>query len=499
MEPMRWRNPIRVVATIGLVAACSGQPSTPTTGPAASPTATAAPSAVPASGSTVQPASPATTYAVTQLPTVGATPAASASPATSPLASEIPGSPLPTPVAGACSPGTGPTIHSASAGAPETWTAAQSPHVVPNSITVNSQLIIEPCAEVRIAPRASITVSATGSIVANGDSAHHIVITADQPGARFLNITAHGGGTLHLAFVDISSGGDPGNTQPSLAGTIFLQGIDGTQPTQPILFVDNVSVSDSGSTGIVLRDGAGFAPGSTALTVTGSVGWPVSVWARAAGTLPVGNYLGNANDQIILSDGDGGGSILEDTTVRNLGVPYLIGTEFSHGGLRVTAPFGSTDVSTLTVEPGVTLLFRESGILEIEHFTGDSPALGALVAVGTPDQPIVFTSAAATPAPGDWYGLRYGLVPSDLNRIDYASIEYTGAVTGVQPGRCKPATRDYLDGSAVLIYGKPPGEFITNTTIFASAGHGVARAWLGKKIDFKATNTFEQVAGCDQT
>jgi hypothetical protein len=248
----------------------------------------------------------------------------------------------------------------------------------------------------------------------------------------------------------------------------------------------------------VLRDGAGFAPGSTALTISGSAVWPISIWGRAASTLPDGSYVGNVQDRIVLLDADGAGAVLENTTLRNLGVPYLIGGEFSSGGLRVTAPLGATAVTTLTIEPGVTLLFRPNGDMEIEHFTGDSPALGALIAVGTPDQPIVFTSAADTPAPGDWYGLRYGLVPSDLNAIQYARIEYAGEVSGVQ-GTCRPNTHDFVDGAALTIYGQPPGEFITNSTIFDSAGHGIARAWLGKRVDFTATNTFDGVAGCNQT
>ena len=137
--------------------------------------------------------------------------------------------------------------------------------------------------------------------------------------------------------------------------------------------------------------------------------------------------------------------------------------------------------------------------MEVEHFTGDLPATGALVAQGTPDQPIVFSSAAETPAAGDWYGLRYGLLPSDLNALEYVRIEYAGAGSPTTGARCHPATNNYTNGAGVSIYGRPSGEFMTNSTIFASAGHGINRLWGGKRIDFKPTNTFEQVAGCDQT
>jgi len=366
-------------------------------------------------------------------------------------------------------------------------------------ITVSAPLTIEPCAEVRIGAGRTISISATGSIVADGDEARHIVITNDQADAPFGIIRVSGGGSLHLSYVDVSGGGNPGNAEPSNTGTFYLQGADGTQPTQPTMFVDHVTVTKSASNGLLLRDGAGFAPGSTALTVTGSAAWPVAIWGRAAGTLPDGSYVGNAQDVITLLDSDGGGQFVENTTLRNPGVPYLVGGEHSSGGLRVTAPQGVTETTVLTMEPGVKLMFRPDGIVEVEHFTGDVPAHGAIVAIGTPDEPIVFTSAVETPAGGDWYGLRYGLIPSDLNDLQYVRVEYAGEGSPYSSADCHPNTHNFTTGAAVTIWGKPASQFLTNSTIFASASHGIARNWAGKKISFLPTNTMDQVAGCDQT
>jgi hypothetical protein len=371
--------------------------------------------------------------------------------------------------------------------------------VIPFDITISAQLTLEPCVEVRIAAGRTISIAATGSIVASGDEARHIVITEDQVDAPFSSIRTVNGGSLHLSYVDISGGGDPANALPSNTGTLFLQGVDGSQPTQAILFVDHVTINDSASDGVLLRDGAGFAPGSTALSVSGAAGWPVAIWGRAAGTLPDGSYTGNAQDVITLLDADGGGAILQSLTFRNVGVPYLVGGEFSSGGLRVNAPQGATGITVLTIEPGVTLMFRPQGIMEVEHFTGDTPALGAVVAQGTADLPITFTSATETPAAGDWYGLGYGLVPSQLNALAYVRIEYAGAGSPTTGARCHPATNTYTSGAAITIHGRPSAEFLTNSMIFASAGHGINRLWGGKRTDFKPTNTFEQVAGCDQT
>ncbi len=429
-------------------------------------------------------------------PVETATPALTASPA---VPSEAPPSTAPSSPSGSCAPGNGPTTHTAAVSTPETWTAADSPHVITFDLTISAQLTLEPCVEVRLPAGRGISINATGSIVANGDEARHIVITADQPGTPFTTIRAVGGGSLHLSYVDISGGGDPGNARPSDWGTIYMQGVDGAQPTQSLLFVDHVSITDSASNGLLLRDGAGFAVGSTQLSVSGAAAWPVAIWGRAAGTLPDGSYTGNAQDVITLLDADGGGSILQSLTLHNLGVPFLVGGESSSGGLRVTAPQGANETSVLTIDPGVTLMFRPNGIMEVEHFTGDFPALGAVVARGTPEQPIVFTSAAETPAAGDWYGLRFGLTPSDQNVLDNVRIEYAGTGSPASGARCHPNTNTYTGGVALAIYGRPPTVFLTNSTIFASAGHGIERRWLGKLLDFKPTNKFDQVAGCDQT
>jgi len=66
----------------------------------------------------------------------------------------------------------------------------------------------------------------------------------------------------------------------------------------------------------------------------------------------------------------------------------------------------------LTIDPGVTLrLYRAPGgdspfgmLLGDDNVPGD-PRQVLLDAQGTPDRPIVFTSDAAAPAPGDWTGL----------------------------------------------------------------------------------------------
>jgi hypothetical protein len=410
-----------------------------------------------------------------------------------------PDAPLPDAPLG-CPPGSGPTMHGFSVSADETLTAAKSPYVVPGDLSVYATLTLDPCVELRLPAKSSVLLSSTGRIVAQGNALQPIHITAAKAGQPFANIRASGGGALRLSYVNIDGGGDPLNTVPPVAGLINLQGTDNAAATQEILFVDHVHISGSASNGIVLHDGAGFAAGSTALTIDGSAEWPISVWARAAGTVPDGTYTGNTRDAIVIAQGSGHSAVQESMTLHERGVPYDVGDGLSAPEIRVDPPSSAAALVTLTIEPGVTLRFGKNGNLRVQTFTGTMPALAALVAVGTADKPIVFTSAAATPAAGDWYGVWYGMVPDPSNRIDHARFEYAGGHSSSGSAACPTTLGTISNDGAVRIFGPPASQFITNSAFVNSAGHGVDRGWRADNVtDFLPTNTFQNIAWCNQS
>jgi hypothetical protein len=400
----------------------------------------------------------------------------------------------------ACLPGSGPTLHPGSVSTNETWTAAASPHVVRNDINVSATLTIEPCVEVRLGPKVTIGVGTTGRIVAEGNTFQGIHVTADQAGQPFASIHTVGGGTLRLAYVTVDGGGDPLTSVPASAGMLNLQGADGSRPPQETLSVDHVQITGSASNGLVLRDGAGFAAGSTGLTVDGSALWPVTIWARAAGTLPGGRYTGNARDEITFSGGTGNAAVLEDMTLHELGVPYRVGDGLAAPDLRVDAPNGSTKLVTLTIEPGVTLHFPKGGVMHVQTFTGTTPALAALIALGTPDRPIVFTSGEAAPAAGDWLGVWFGLVPDPSDRIDHARFEFGGGTSTSGSSACPTLFGTITNDAPVRIFGPPASAFITNSVFMNSAGHGIDRGWRADNVtDFLPTNLFANIAWCKES
>jgi hypothetical protein len=88
-------------------------------------------------------------------------------------------------------------------------------------------------------------------------------------------------------------------------------------------------------------------------------------------------------------------------------------------GVVVVAP-----QATLSVEPGTVVRFRRKG--------AQAPLLvvqGRIVAAGTKETPVLFTSSFAVPAPGDWQGILL-LGSEKKNQLENCRIE--GAETGIE-------------------------------------------------------------------
>ncbi|MCY1057499.1 hypothetical protein [Nannocystis sp. SCPEA4] len=401
----------------------------------------------------------------------------------------------------ACPAPAGPTMHDGELGMNEVWTAEGSPHIVTRfvSVPIGATLTIEPCAEVRMQADASLVFGNTATtevttLKAEGEPERPIrfVRDGDEPWGA---IVAYAPAQLFLAHTTLTGGG---SDEFLLGASLMLRG-DSETPTKKLALVDHVTIEDSVGSGAVAQWTSGFMPGSTQLKVTGSgnEAYPYPLWVgeHALDTLPDGDYTGNLVDEIHISDEGANSSsgLQEDGAMRDLGVPYHFG-EFEGSRFNIGGP--AQALTTLTIEPGVTIKFLPGTALQIEHWTSDvNPASGALVAVGTPEKPITFTSAAPNPAPGDWIGLWYGSVPAANNRLEHARVEYAGGECSCVGFTCA----DSDEASILFIEGLPAGAFIQNTTISHSAGHGIARGWQGGGPDFSASNTFEDIAGCNQT
>lgn len=117
---------------------------------------------------------------------------------------------------------------------------------------------------------------------------------------------------------------------------------------------------------------------------------------------------------------DVGGLIDTNTTWGLAGSPYI-----------VTSPVLVMAGVTLTIDPGVTVKFTSHKAMQIE---------GQLHAVGTAGSPILITSSAAAPAPGDWDYIVFTDTSADAvydvsgnyvsgSTLQYVTIEYAGGAS----------------------------------------------------------------------
>jgi hypothetical protein len=414
-----------------------------------------------------------------------------------------PSSPPPPSEPTCSAPTKGPTLHKGEIAGDEVWRADDGPHLVDYNVVVRAgkKLTIEPCAEVQLAKGAGILVAfpgtpTTGTLVAEGTEKRPIRFKG-KDGARWTSIMVQGGGTARFAHTTFEGGGG-GDFQDGATLMIVGDGVDGADP---MLFVDHVTVTKSLGVGAWLQRAAAFVPGSRDLTIRESGSddhpYPLELGEHALDALPTGSYTGNKKDEILLEPqgGQTGGSgLLADGTMHDRGVPYHVGR--SKGSSLIIG--GRTDgkLVTLTIEPGVVMRFEEKAAFKVQHFSNDRPSTAAVKAVGTADKPIVFTSATATPAPGDWQGLWFGGVPDPSNVLDHVRIEGAGSDCGCILSTCSQITQHE---GAIILTAQPPKAFITNTKFVNIAGNGISQGYLGTFVDFRPTNQFESVAGCAQT
>ncbi len=97
----------------------------------------------------------------------------------------------------------------------------------------------------------------------------------------------------------------------------------------------------------------------------------------------------------------------KDTTLANIGAPYLVEGELNVNGEEARA-------ATLTIAPGNTLLFNDQGKLSVSYY---APA--KLVAKGTPEKPIIFGKLLTS-----WGGL--GMYGKGTIELENAVISGTG-------------------------------------------------------------------------
>ncbi len=400
--------------------------------------------------------------------------------------------------------------HSTNINASETWGGGGTVHSVPNTIAISAPatVTIQPCAIVVLGQNASINVrgdttgTRTATLLAAGtDDTTGLVFfqraDAAKPWGVLLGINERSLIELHHAIV--RGGGNMGGQYRNAA--VVLLGPGYSSVPAGVLKVDHAVVVDPQGAGIYLDSNAAFSADSHDLGVVGATDHPLVMTMMAVGSIPTFEADSNARDDALVIGPNA--NVFANMTIHKR-LPIRIRT----ASLQVAGPINDTTPVTLTIEPGVQLRFEPLTLQPgaLVQFGGNGQSInkvGVLVALGTAADPIVFTSGAATPAPGDWKGLWLDTSPG--SRLDHVIIEYAGGSNGISSANCRPTgTQD----DAALTIGDfdiqymPPANLITNSTIRYSAGFAIDAIWWNSTFAPDLTgqgNTFPNNTGCNQT
>jgi hypothetical protein len=391
------------------------------------------------------------------------------------------------------------------------WTVAGNPHIITFDVALNSgTLTLDPCVVVRVREGYNIRIGnnaggASASIVARGSPFLPIVFESENPAKYWGTLRIYPTGQADLQSVTLRHAGNAATAQ-NYGGALQVLGNGIASAVTRNLRVKNVRIETSATFGLNVQFAGGLTADSAGLVVfdsgrtPGNIGidtsYPIYVTTPSVYTLPPGQYTGNAKDEILV---DNPSSVATDETFRNLGVPYRMRYGFSMSPVPSAAQGG---LLTLTIEAGVRIRFLQ--------FPGNIPSfnLGAsngdlpaniwpvrLIANGTLAQPIVFTSAAAVPAAGDWGGIEWHGGPATGNVVNYVSVEFAGGDSGTAAFGCGPNDND----AALIFTNWIPGEdFVQNSTFSNSLGGGIVMGWISDSTrDFKTGNTFTAIGnGC---
>lgn len=132
--------------------------------------------------------------------------------------------------------------------------------------------------------------------------------------------------------------------------------------------------------------------------------------------------------------------------------------------------------AVLTIEPGSVIKFSAGSGLYLGYHSGFSGA--TLIADGTSENPITFTSAATTMSAGDWDYIGFYDGASTLSSMQYCIVEYGG-------GYNEHNGMLFVDGSAVSI---------KNSTFMHSESHGLSLTDDGYFTSF-TDNTVNENSG----
>jgi hypothetical protein len=385
-------------------------------------------------------------------------------------------------------------VHGGTVSDDATWQHLDAPLLLSADTYIASTLTIDDGAELRFDSGAGFWVGqyATAELYVQGSTLGVLFTSAssrpragDWDGVYFGSYVE--GAEVARTTIEYGGGNGAGNVYiGSMANTDAVHISDSTITDSStsgiyltwygVLELDGSIIRDNDDYGVYVFDYAALAGDGTCggNTITGNdVGFSAPAMDGGA-LLDDGSYTGNLSDDVVLR----GDIISDDTTLRDLDAPWHVTGDVTVAG---------TTTARLTVEDGARVEFDSNTGLII-----GSGGYGELVTEGT-SAGVTFTSADATPAPGDWDGLTFtwqnqdsvlrGATVSYAGQNGYASVYFSyGSYNG---GTTELDDCVIIEGSRSAIYAYETDDiWIHDTTVSDHDGYGV---YLATGSSFETT------------
>jgi hypothetical protein len=249
-----------------------------------------------------------------------------------------------------------------------TWSGV---HVVGNNVQVHGLLTIEPCTVVKFMPGDRLYVTQEGAVHAIGEPDRPITFTSDR------RTPAAGDWSSIVVWYDASNDSTFQHVIVEYAKTGITIDAGATADLSDVVVRHSSDVAVQIGAGAVLPrfDQVSVEDAESCLEIGADE-------VRQIGSF---SCVGAVDPTIGISSGE---SVTQAATWKNLGSPYKI--------FGVNVQFNAI----VELDPGVEIQFNPG----LDLFVTDG---GALRALGTKDQHVIFRSSKPAPAAGDWGYLRF--------------------------------------------------------------------------------------------